>query len=215
MTTAAAGEVWQAKIHGRQEAQECLNVLHFGTVMGDNNVELRLLQALLNCVVTSLLPGLHTSYRLERVTAMRVSPTVGPELEVVPDPTGVIQGSIAGDALPSFTSCVLSIRANAGGRAGRGRMFIPGLPESAVSGSFIGPESPYWLAMIAFAACLLSSFKHFEDIPSTNEWWFGVMSRKIGGVKPPFLAAGFSHVMSITPKAAVATTRSRKVGHGS
>jgi hypothetical protein len=215
MTTAAAGEIWQEKIHGRMDEQECLNVLHFQTVMGANNVENQLLAALLNCVVTALLPGMSVNYKFESITAMRVSPTVGPELSRVPDPSGLVQGSATGDSLPSFNSCVLSIRANAGGRAGRGRIFLAGIPEGSSSGSFLSPESPYFQAAVAFALCMLNAFKHFEDIPSNNEFWFGVMSRKIGGAKPPFLAAGFSKVMSIEAKRLIATTRSRKVGHGS
>jgi hypothetical protein len=46
-----------------------------------------------------------------------------------------------------------------------------------------------------------------------NYTW-GVMSRKIGGLKPPFLVAGFAHIVRGEVKRELATTRNRKLGHG-
>jgi hypothetical protein len=212
---AAAGDVWQVKIHGRLEGQEALNVLHFTTQLGDNDVVAHLLTVLLACIVNSLLPGLSNNYFLEKVTGMQVSPIVGPEFEVIPNPTGVVQGQSAGDARASFESCVVSIRTEGAGRTGRGRMFLPAIPEGSASASFISPESPYWGAVVAFVTCLASNFIHANSFPANNTWWLGVMSRKIGGAKPPFLPAGFHKALVLTPHAAISTTRSRKVGHGS
>lgn len=213
--TAALNDVWQVKIHGRQEEQEVLNVLHFRCAFSDNNVETHLLLVLLNCIVTTLLPGLGSAYHLEKITGMKVSPDLGPEIQVLPDPEGAIQGAVATDVLPTFASCVVGIHTVGAGRTGRGRMFLPGIPEASTTGSFISPESPYWAAVAAFAVCLLTNFKHEGEFEPPNKWWLGVMSRKLGGAKPPFLLAGFHDVASLEPKALIATTRSRKVGHGS
>lgn len=211
---AAVGAIVQVRIVGRQEEQQVLNVLHFRTESGDVDFIIHLLTVILNCLVTSFLPGAGAAYTLEKVEGMQVSPTVGPWFEVSPDPEGVIQGQSAGDTESTVLSCVMSIRTEGAGRSGRGRIFMPAIPEASAAGSFITPESPYWTAVLAFAACLMSNF-HYTSFPPTNSWQFGVMSRKIGGAKPPFLAAGFHSVTSITPQRLIATTRSRKVGRGS
>jgi hypothetical protein len=211
---ATTGDVVQVRIRGRQENQEVLNVLHFRTETGDTDFIIHLLTVILNCLVDSFLPGAGTNYHLEKVEGMRVAPTVGPWFEVTPNPSGLIQGAITTDTLPTFNACVISIKSERAGKSGRGRIYMGGIPEASATGSFISPESPYWAAVVAFAACLFSHF-HYTSFPPSNSWQLGVMSRKVGGAKPPFLTAGFSPVMTLTAQPLVATMRSRKVGHGS
>lgn len=211
---ATTGDIVQVRIVGRQEEQEVLNVMHFRTETGDTDFIIHLLQVIVACLVDSFLPHAGSLYHLEKVEGMRVAPTVGPWFEVSPDPAGLIQGAETGDTLPTLNSCVISIRTERAGRSGRGRIFLGGIPESSTTGSFINPESPYWGAVGAFAACLFSHF-HYTSFPPSNSWQLGVMSRKIGGAKPPFLTTGFSPVTALTPHRLIATTRSRKVGHGS
>lgn len=214
MTTAAINEVYQVRIHYRLEEQEVLNVLHFKALAPDSDVLVHLLRVVVQCVVTTLLPGLANQIRLEKVTGMRVSPDVGPELEAIPDPTGTIQGMTTGDSLPSYCSALISIKTERGGRSGRGRMFIAGIPESGTVGSKLSPEVQPWLALIAFVGCIASHFGNTAT-PGPGDWVFGVVSRKLGNPKPPYLLPQFAPVMSMNPVSLLATTRSRKVGKGS
>lgn len=209
---AAQGEVWQLRIEGRQEGQQVINVMHFRAETASDDVQTRLFTAILTCFITTLLPKLSSQYKFERLIGKRVSPDVGPDVIMLDETSVLAQGNAA--ALPSYASAVLSIRTTRAGRSGRGRMFIGGIPELATTNSAFDPASEFWLALIAFVACVGTKFL-VPDVAQPNQWSFGVMSRKLGGVKPPFAANGYAPYTSIEPKSLVATTRSRKVGHGS
>jgi hypothetical protein len=117
--------------------------------------------------------------------------------------------------LPSFASCVVSIHTTRGGRSGRGRMFLPPPPEGNTTASYINITGNYWPAVIAFVACVATKFISGGDPPVVPLWEIGVVSRKLGGVKPPFLAVGFAPATRLAPNRLLATQRSRKIGHGS
>lgn len=214
MTVAAANEVYQVTVHGRLEGQECLNIMYFVSYLGDADVETHLLKAILNCIVDSLTPVLGTAYTLERISGKRVTPDVGPELNVLPEVGDTVTGEAEGDTLPSYASCRIRIRSERGGKSGLGRICIGGVPEIATTRSFIDPESAFWIALVAYVACVVSAFL-VGGFPVANRWNLGVMSRKIGGEKPPFLLDGFSKATSLEPVRALGTMRSRLVGHGS
>lgn len=210
-TPAAQGEVWQLRFEGRQEGQQVINVLHFRAETASDDVQTRLFTAILTCFVTTLLPKLSTQYKFERLIGKRVTPDVGPDMVIAADETMNAEGNAA--ALPSYASAVLSIRTTRAGRSGRGRMFIGGIPEISTINSSFDPGSEFWIALVAFVTCIGTKFL-VPDVAQPNQWSFGVMSRKLGGAKPPFAANGYAPYTSIEPKAIVATTRSRKIGHG-
>lgn len=214
MTTAAAQEVYQVTIMGKLEEQDCQNVMYFRTELGDNNVEDHLLKAILDCFINNLIPVLSSEFDILGIKAKRVVPTLGPELFVGPGVGQETEGQSAGDGLPSFASCRVRIRSTRGGREGLGRFSIGGIPESATVSSFITTESAFWIAVVAYVACVVAAFIH-EGFPVANTWSLGVMSRKIGGAKPPFTADGFASATTLQPINAIGTVRSRLVGHGS
>lgn len=210
---ATAGDKFQVKLVGSIEGQETNNILHFASVNGDVDVELHLILVIVACFVEHLLPGLATGWQLRQVVYKRVSPTLGPEfVYLVPDAP---EGGVSSDALPSLVSAVISIRTDFGGRSGRGRMYLAGLPEANVVGSKITVESVTWTNLVAFCACIASSFTQNAGLPGPNTWFMQVYSRKLGGSTFPYAAAGFHNVVSLTPDGFVGTTRSRKVGKGS
>jgi hypothetical protein len=212
--TAAINEVWQVKAHYTLEQQEVLNVMHFQAPAGDTDVWVHLLAVIGQCIITSLLPGLTPGLRFEKLTAMKVAPDIGPQWEWFPDPTGTIQGLVTGDSLPSYCSGVISIQTTRGGKSGRGRMYIAGIPEAGTVGSFLSPEAATWLALVAFVGCIASHFG--QSTTHTNgDWVFGVLSRKLGNPKPPYTVAQFAQFTLMKPSRALGTTRSRKVGRGS
>jgi hypothetical protein len=213
MTAAIDGEVFQVKVHGRLEGQECLNVLHFKTGVNNSSIEDDLLKALLDCFLDQLVPKLASTYSIERITAMRVIPTVGPEIEVSPDVGDVVAGASEGDALPSFVSGVISIRSVKAGRRGRGRMRIGGIPEIATTGSQIDAVSPLWTAIIAFIACVAGKFLG-EGFPTVHKFRLGVISRADGSNKPPYAAGQFAEATNLVAKKLLGSCNSRKIGHG-
>jgi hypothetical protein len=206
------GEIVQVLVQGTIEEQQCENVWYFRAQAVDPDMLIHLLTSIAQCLV-ALLPVLGSTYRLDRIKGKVVSPAVGAEEEWVPAPTDAVEGAHAGDTLPSYASALISLYTTRGGRSGRGRIYIAGVPEGETTASFINREGSLWPALIAFAACMLDKFKS-RDVPAAGDYDWGVMSRKIGGAKPPFIAGGYAQITRVVPKDALATTRSRKVGRG-
>ncbi|WP_283548163.1 hypothetical protein [Lactiplantibacillus plantarum] len=208
----ATGEVVQVLVQGTVEEQECQNVWYFRAQAPDPDMLAHLLVDIAACLLP-LIPILAPTYRLDRLKAKIVSPAVGLEEEWYPDNDDTVQGASIGDARSSHESMLISLRTTRPGRKGRGRVFLAGVPEVHTVGSLINIESPLWVALLTFTACMLDKFKA-RDVPVAGNYEWGVMSRSIGGVKPPFAAAGFARIIKATPVKYLATTRSRKIGKG-
>lgn len=211
--TAAAGEIWQVLIQGIIEDQQCENVLWFRAQDADPNVLGNLIADLVECFLTGLVPALSATYSFERIVARRMIPTQGPDVIYTPAAGIDVQGASAGDAEPSFVSALISLQSVRGGRSGRGRMFIAGIPEGQTVASYINSELALWAALLAFCVCMLGKFIT-KDVPGAGDWEWGVFSRKLGHAKAPFDPAGFAAITAATPRRLLATTRSRKIGHG-
>lgn len=212
-TPAAAGDIWQVLIQGLIEEQQCQNVLFFRAQDIDPDPLAGLIADLVECFVTGLVPVLSSTYTFERIIARRIYPDIGPDVIYTPPANMAVQGASAGDALPSFSSALVSLQTVRGGRSGRGRMFIAGLAEGQTVGSYINSEAQLWAGLLAFAVCMLQKFIH-KDVPGPADWEWGVFSRKLGGFKAPFTAQGFAYITAATPKRLISTTRSRRIGHG-
>jgi len=211
---ANVGSAWQVVIEGRQEGQLTANVMHFACVGATTDVDLHLIQVLLSCFITHLLPVLTSSWTLERVRWKQVAPSVGIEQISIPA-GGPAAGGGNAAALPSFCSAVLSKRTLFAGRSGRGRMFIAGIPEGQVTNSQIDTGGPLWAGLLAFALCVINAFVHPDPAGGSDIFNLEVYSRKIGGAHEPLGSSGFHDVRELVPVQAIATTRSRKVGRGS
>jgi len=213
MTVAAAtGEVFQVKLVGTIEAQQCINTYYFKmTGSGDADVLTHLVLVLLQCFIDNMMPLLPSTYTLEKAQWRLISPTLGPEFESIP--TGSTTGP-KGAALPSYCSALISLHSTRPGKSGRGRLFIAGIPEDQTTNSNLSPTEDYWAALLAFALCLVTNFVHPDEGVGAEEWSMQVYSRKIGGATPPYGASGFASVVEIAPQRLIATTRSRKIGRG-
>lgn len=214
-TPEVAGAIWEVVLEGTQERQQVMNVMHFRVVTAVDDMEVRLLRALIVCLLTILRPVMGSNYQFVRAMGKRVSPDVGPIVELRAESGEEVQGDDAGDTLPSFVSVCTNIHTTRGGKSGRGRMFIPGVPEGATQGSFVEETNPYWTQILAYLACVASQFVKPNVETGSNVIQLGVMSRKIGGTKPPYLAAGFAAATRLTPNLKLASSNSRKVGRGS
>lgn len=210
---AAVNSLWEVRIQGRIEGQETDNVLHFKCVGATSDVDLHLIQVLLTCFVTHVLPVLTSAWELERVLWKQVGPTLG--VEQISIPTGTTTGGGNAAALPSFVSALISKRTLTGGRSHRGRMYIAGIPEDQTTGSAINTEGPLWDGLLAFALCVITNFVHPDPAGGTDIFDLIVYSRKIGGSAFPYGLTGVTDVREFVPVAQLATTRSRKVGRGS
>lgn len=210
--SSAVNDLWQVRVKGFQEGQETNNVLHFLCTGASSDVELHLIQALIQCFVTHLLPAWSNQWLLDTVVYKRVAPTLSPEF--VSSTTTGVTGALTTDSLPTFNAALISIRTAQGGKSKRGRMFLAGIPESATIKSQFDLAGLPWLAILAFAACLVDKFIDNGEL-GTDKFNLGIYSRKLGGATFPYNLAGFTPATSLHPVGLVATMRSRKVGRGS
>lgn len=208
-TNASDGEIFQVRPVMRLHDQQVMNVLHFRAT-GGPVIETDLIGALINCITTVLFPGLSADLTLERVDVKKVSAGAAKELEQTLVADNV--GEEAGDCLPSHNAAVVTLRTIVPGRSGRGRMYLPGIPESGQAQSKISPELATIIA--AFIDCMFTSFK-IGDPPATNQFVWGVYSRKLGSPTPPYTSAGFAAITNYRVNTVIGTQRSRKVGRGS
>jgi len=211
--TANQNDCYQVRIVGRIEGQETNNVLHFRYLSGasDTDVATHLILVAIQCFINHLLPVLSNAWTLERVIWKRVSPTLGPEIISIPVGAGA-GGNMSGSE-PSFVSAVVSLRTREGGRRKRGRMYIPGVPESAVTGSSIETDDEVWQGLLDFCLCMIAAFVPGDPV-GANQWGWSVYSRANGGATFPYGLAGFTQITEAVPVQLLGTTRSRKVGRG-
>lgn len=214
-TPANLGDIFEVTTEGTQEGQQVMCVWHFRCDTAVDDIESRMLRAILECFLENIIPVAASTFQMTRVHGKRVYPDLGPIIEVVPGPGDVVQGAAVGDATASFVSCCINIHTARGGRVGRGRKFIMGVPESATQGSALPPTNVYWLAILAFAACIADKFIHSNEPLGSNQISLGVMSRKLGGAKPPYTVNGFAAATVLKPVTLLSHNVSRKVRRGS
>lgn len=207
------GEVVQVLVQYTIEEQECENVLYFRAQAADTDMLAHLLLQIAQCLLTAIIPHLNSNFMLDRIIGKVVSPAVGLEETWTPAAGDAVQGAEAGDSEPSFVAALISLYTTRPGRSGRGRMYLGGVAEGDTTGSKINVESPLWTALAAFVACMLAQF-HTRDVAAAGNYEWGVMSRKLGGAKAPFAAAGFAPITRAVPVQLLATVRRRKVGRG-
>lgn len=203
----------QCRIIGTIHGQETVNVLHFATnhavldIAELNGLLGQLVDALIQCVRTTLLPAVTEDWRLDRVEAHQIFP-------VISDP--MVQNGIPGDvgelspASVSFSSSLMNYRTGIGGRRGRGRSFLPPAGETEITNSTIDPATG--VLLVAFAACLASNF---VGVSANTFWRLGILSTTDLKVSGNDFNDAFREVTSIAPATNVAVMRSRKVGVGS
>lgn len=208
----AIGDKWEVVVEGRMEGQLTANVMHFSTVGATADVELHLIQVLLTCWITHLLPVLTSAWTIERVRWKQVYPVLG--VEQISIPVGTPSGGGNAAALPSYCAAVISKRSLQGGRSKRGRMYIAGIPEDQTNISALDTADPFWTALVAFCLCVVTEFVHVDPV-GDNLFNLQVYSRKIGGSSYPLGITGFTQVREFVPQQQLGTMRSRKVGRGS
>lgn len=207
----------RVRINGKIHGQDCVNVIHFANNTAEFDVAppspllTALVEAVLECLIETLLPAVTQDYTLTSVDAVFIhnsggSPLTDPVVATAPG------GSVGerGVTSVSFASSLLNLRTGVAGRKGRGKMFLPPAGEADITSSDLANDVLVLLA--AFGTCMAGKF--LGGSPSTS-WRWGVYSRKIaaqsvgGGFDP-----AFNLISQISPVAKVAVIARRKAGHG-
>lgn len=202
----------QARIIGEIHGSQTVNVMHFATndqILDEGALDTILLElatAMLDCVITTLLPAVSVDWKVIKCDAKRISPVTSDPILATAPANSI--GSL-GVSSVSFTSSLVSVRTGGGGRRGRGRVFLPPAGEAQIAQSAI--DAPTLALIAAFCTCVAGKF--MGGSPSTP-WRLGILSHKqltsVGGT----FDNAFRQATSLNPVADVACMRSRRKGHG-
>lgn len=202
----------RVRIIGEIHGSQTVSVLHFGKFNADVDLptllgKLQVLaQAVALCAIENLLPVVTSDWTFLRTEAQLIAPfQTDPQVHQTPLPN-VGQGGAQG---VTIAASLIQVRTGRDGRKGRGRMFLPPAGENNIAN---GDWDAAWLlALTNFAICLSNKF---GEPGGTEEWRFGVLSRKdftaVGGT----FANSFRLATQLAPQALAASMRSRKKGHG-
>jgi hypothetical protein len=199
-------------IKGRMHGSETNNVLHFATNTTVNDgsqldaLLLALAVAVAACIIDELLPAITSDWTLESVSAQGIYPVLtDPVINTAPANT---VGTSPGTNV-SFAASLVNVRTGIGGRKGRGKIFLPPPGDSVITDSKL-TQAPIDV-ITSFLQCVADKF---HPINGTEEWVFGVLSRKdLTGIGGGFDAA-FRAATQLSPQSIVAKMGSRKLGKG-
>jgi hypothetical protein len=198
----AVGDVYEVVLGGKMDGTETRNVLHFQSKVANEDPE-ALIEALQECIVEALLDFVSSGWETEFLSAKKIAPTAGPEVEWLMSN----QGEVGSAAEPSFVAAVLSYHTAHAGRSGRGRSYVAGVPQASVVDGYL-TESAI-IALTTFVTCMVGKF-----ISGTADFNLGVVSRKERAATPGTIANWFFPVTWIEMDTLLGTQRSRKIGRG-
>jgi hypothetical protein len=207
------GHIAEVRVVGQIHGSQTVNVWHLATdeIVNDpgslDTLLLQLAEAMLACVIDTLLPAVSQDWSATQVEAKRIFPTPSDPLIATAPANSV--GSL-GPASVSFAASLVNVRTGQGGRSGRGKKFLPppGEPETVNSEM----DQPTLALITQFLLCVAGKFMGANP---TTPWHLGVFSRKLAGGVIANANTGFQVVSSLNPVAKLAIMSSRKKGVGS
>lgn len=188
---------YQVRVKWSLHGQQCLNVLAFHG-RGVQDLVNDLLQPILDCITTNLLPILSEECMLEGVDVKNIGGSTAQEAEL--NISSANTGGVTGNSLPSTNTAVVRLKTTHPGRTGRGRMALPGIAEDNQANSEL--DATFIAAAVAFLACMATAFINTDPTFSPFFHW-SVRSRKDSILYP---------ISSTSVNPIVGTMRSRKVG---
>lgn len=198
----------QARILGTLHGQQTVNVMHFGTnsqIADQAQLDTLLLQlaaAMLDCVLTVLLPAVTSDWTVISCDAKRILPTPSdPQIATAP-------ANSIGELSPasvSFAASLVNIRTGGGGKRGRGRVFLPPPGEAEVAAS--GIDGPTLTLITAYLTCVAGKFM---GVGATTDWKLGVLSMKRLSEALGTFDNSFREATNLNPVANLSVMRSRK-----
>lgn len=190
------GHAYEARVHWRLHNQDMFNVMHFVSA-GSSDLLNDLLIPLLTCFTDHLIPVLSNECELIDADVKDLTDPTQNQYSTTPADLGV--GTEAVNSLPGFNTAVIKLRTSHGGKSGRGRLSLSGIPEDrAALGSI---DATFLAAAAAFIACVVAKFIA-GDPPAAVRFDWAVRSRKLNQYFP---------VTQAVAKSLIGTMRSRKI----
>jgi len=208
----AVNDILRIAVRGLMEGQQCwithhLKILQVGTTGADTG---NAITAWNNNVFDSItFPQAiqdfqNQNFVWDRVQCMRVAPTIGGLNELVVN----VPGSDPVDALPSTNAVVISRYSGLPGRAGRGRFYMPALPQDSCAGSRITAG-----VLGAMQAMMVRFIGLWTIIDPPVNWVFENCSfsrtRFLAGLTPYT-----GPIVNVIVREIIGTQRRRRIGSG-
>lgn len=207
----------QVRINGKIHGQDCINVLHFASNEIESDVSppspllTALVEAVLECVIETLLPAVTQDYTIVDVEGRFVYNAGGSPLGSDPVVATAPPASVGelGPTSVSFASSLVNLRSGVGGRSGRGKMFLPPPGESNITNSLM--DSGTADLLVDFLTCMAGKFLGTSP---TTVWRWVIFSRTLaGGTFSSWDVATFI-VSQMTPVQRISVLARRKIGRG-
>lgn len=158
-------------LHGEQVN----NILHFARVGGWDGPSLSSLAALVfGQWGNNVMAPLSSALELQQVVARDISVQDGEQLISPAGPA--VPGGVSGPALPGNVAFCITHRTGLVGRSRRGRSYVAGLPEAAVTGNALSSAS---------ANALETAFNAVRAATNAQGYFFCVVSRYTNGAPRP------------------------------
>lgn len=203
----AVGDIFRIQVNMVAGSQPTMNVLHCREQVGRAANESGALNAI-NVAVdfySALAAQMSEDWRVISIRAGIVTPFVAdaPRVLVLGGAAAII-GAIVGDMVPSNAPFLVSLYTLQLGRSGRGRIFIPGLPEASQGDGQLTNAAWIELQTIADAELLT---QHGPYVTGTGEYRLNVFSGALG-------PSADSNVQVATVRTNLANMRSRRAFEG-
>jgi hypothetical protein len=144
---------------------------------------------------------LGVDWRVVSLRAAQISPIIpGPPATTVLGTPEAIEGQITGDIIPSNAPMVISLYSNVVGRKGRGRIYLPGIPETS--------QADGQLSQAAFTAFQAVANAHFDEAKGPIGAGTGVYRYVV--FNPPGPGSANMEVVSSVVRPNMANMRSRR-----
>lgn len=200
------------RLVGEMHGSQVINVMHFATNaevfdgIGQDPLLDELLEAVLACLIETLLPAVTQDYSLKFIDVRPIRTSFGDPTELAA-PGGSV-GSL-GVASTSFAASLIQVKTGGGGRSGRGRHYLPPAGEAQTAQSEL--DGPTVVLITQFLLCMAGKFIGND---ASTAWRMGVLSQKAFANNPANFDAAFREAHSLSAVSTVACMRSRKKGHG-
>lgn len=127
----AVNDVWEAQVFQNVGSEVTMNVLHLREVVGESvlTIPARGVAAAVHDIFLGVAADLSEDWRVTQIHVRRVFPTPDvPFTRVLGAGDGIV-GTVVSEIVPSAAAGLISLYSMNPSRAGRGRIFLPGIPE--------------------------------------------------------------------------------------
>ena len=194
----------QVRLQGTVDSQITINDLFFELSGGGINVAnlTTLAVAVEDWWALNVANLLSFDWSTTRVSAIDLTSITGPAVDV---PSSTV-GGFSGEAAPNNVAACVSFRTASRGRSGRGRNFVPGIPNSEITLNTLSS---------GFIGDLLNAYNLLPGAGTFLAGWEWVVASYFSAGVARVAPVNFPVTSAIMVGTSVRSMRSREIGHGS